>query len=61
MIAAVAVGLGRALRVRRAAEFAAPDHQRIVEHAALLQVEDQAAEGWSVSRARTGSFSVSPP
>ena len=36
MIAAVA-----ALRHRRAAEFAAPDHQRVVEHAALLQVRDQ--------------------
>src|SRR5579884_56927 len=36
MIAAVA-----ALRHRRAAELSAPNYQRIVEHAALLQVLDQ--------------------
>ena len=30
-----------ALRHRRAAELAAPDDQRVVEHAALLQVRDQ--------------------
>ena len=31
-----------ALRGRRAAEFAAPDDQRVLEHAALLQVGEQA-------------------
>ena len=35
MVAAVALGH------RRAAEFAAPDDERVVEHAALLQVVDQ--------------------
>ena len=36
VIAAVA-----ALRHRRTAELSAPDHQRIVQHAALFQVRDQ--------------------
>src|SRR5580704_17962184 len=40
-IAAVAVGLDGALRVRRPAEFAAPDNQSVIEHAALLQIENQ--------------------
>ena len=35
VIAAVALGH------RRAAELAAPDDQRVVEHAALLQISDQ--------------------
>ena len=39
VVAAVALGH------RRAAEFAAPDHQRVVEHAALLEVLDQRGRG----------------
>ena len=59
MVAAVVVGLGRALRVWRAAELAAPDHQRVVEHAALLQIEDQARRRPGRCRApATGSFCV---
>ena len=34
-----------ALGHRRAAELAAPDDQRVVEHAALLQVLDQRGGG----------------
>ena len=34
-----------ALHHGRAAEFAAPDHQRIVQHAALLQILDQRRAG----------------
>src|SRR5262245_3827526 len=30
---------------RRAAELAAPDHQRVVEHAAALQVPDEGGAG----------------
>ena len=42
--------LALALEHRRAAELAAPDDQRVVEHAALLQVGDQAPQvGRSVS------------
>ena len=37
MVAAVAA----ALHHRRAAKFAAPDDQRVLEHAALLQILDQ--------------------
>ena len=37
MVAAVAA----ALHHRRAAELAAPDHQRVLEQAALLQILDQ--------------------
>ena len=33
---------------RRAAEFAAPDDQRIVQHAALLEVFDQRRDGRSI-------------
>ena len=40
MIAAV-VALERALRERRPPELGAEDHERVVEHAALLQVGDQ--------------------
>ena len=39
VVAAVALGH------RRAAELAAPDHERVVEHAALLQVLDQGGRG----------------
>jgi hypothetical protein len=39
MVAAVALGH------RRAAELAAPDHQRVLEHAALLQVQHQRRRG----------------
>ena len=46
VIAAVALGH------RRAAELAAPDHQRVVEHAAFFQVGDQRGRcGWSTSSA----------
>ena len=43
MIAAGVVGLGRIadLAHRRAAEFAAPDHQRLIQQPALLQILDQ--------------------
>ena len=45
MVAAV-VGRGElALRVDRPAELAAPDDQRVVEQAALLQVLDQGGRG----------------
>ena len=41
---------GVGLDHRRAAELAAPDHQRVVEQAALLQVLDQRrATAWSVA------------
>ena len=42
VVAAVVRGGELALRVDRAAELAAPDDQRVVEQAALLQVLDQA-------------------
>ena len=45
MIAAVVVVRQPALAVNRAAELAAPDHQRVVEHAALLQIGDQRRRG----------------
>ena len=48
MIAAIVVGLGRALRIRRPAELAAPNHQRIVQHPTLLQIKDQSRR-WLVS------------
>ena len=41
VVAAVVVGGQRALAVDRPAELAAPDDQRVVEQAALLQVGDQ--------------------
>src|SRR5262249_15236345 len=41
MIAAVVVARQLALAVDRPAELAAPDHQRIVEQAALFQVGDE--------------------
>ena len=41
MIAAVVVGVERRPGNRRAAELAAPDHQRVVEQAALLEIVDQ--------------------
>src|SRR5262249_42320892 len=37
----VMIAAAAPLRHRRAAELAAPDHQRLVEHAALLEVGDQ--------------------
>ena len=43
MVAAVVVGRELALAVDRAAELAAPDDQRVVEQAALLQVLTSAA------------------
>ena len=46
MVVAAIVLLGEfALAVDGAAEFAAPDHEGIVEHAALLQVGDQRRAG----------------
>ena len=42
MIAAVVLLRQAALRIDRAAEFAAPDDERLVEQAALLQVLDEA-------------------
>ena len=41
MVAAVVRFRQRALRVNRTPELASPDHQRVVEHAALLQILDQ--------------------
>ena len=41
MVATVIVRGQATLAIDRAAEFPAPDHQRIVQHAALLQVGDQ--------------------
>ena len=41
MVAAVVVGRERALAIDRAAELAAPDDERVVEQAALLEVGDQ--------------------
>ena len=61
MIAAVVVLGQPALAVDGAAEFSAPDDQRVVEHAALLQILNQAAEGWSVSLQRFGRPSGSLP
>ena len=45
VIASVFFAIGSALRVRGAAELAAPDDKRVVEHAALLQVLDQGSRG----------------
>ena len=46
VVVAAVVRLGeRALRVDRAAEFAAPDHEGVFEHAARLEVEQQAGAG----------------
>ena len=45
MVAAVILGRKIALAVDRAAEFAAPNDQRIVEHAALFQVLNQRGRG----------------
>ena len=45
MIAAVVVGRELALAVDGAAEFAAPDDQRVVEQAALLEIGNQGAGG----------------
>jgi len=41
---------GVALPERRPAELAAPDDQCVLQHAAILQVAHQAADGPSVSR-----------
>ena len=41
MVAAEVVGADLALAVRRPAELAAPDHQRRIEQAALLEVRHQ--------------------
>ena len=57
MVAAVVVRRELALAVDRAAEFAAPDDQRVVEQAALLQVlRSSAADAWSVSRHCAGDL-----
>ena len=53
MVAAVVGRRERALRVRRAAELAAPDDERVVEHAALLEIEHQRGGGL-IGLARTG-------
>ena len=46
MVAAqLAARIGIALDHRRAAEFAAPDHERVVEQAALLEVLDERGAG----------------
>src|SRR5688572_5785266 len=45
VVAAVIVLLDLALAVNRAAEFAAPDHQGVIEHAALLQIHYQCGAG----------------
>src|SRR5262245_2417587 len=45
MIAAVVRGGESALAVDGAAELAAPDHQRVVEHAAAFQVANQRRRG----------------
>src|SRR5215831_19119494 len=45
MIAAVVCGGEFTLAVDRASELSAPDHQRIVQHAALFQVLNQARRG----------------
>ena len=42
MITSVVRGGQRALTVNRATEFAAEDHNRILQHPALLQILDQA-------------------
>src|SRR5262249_41704082 len=47
MIAAVVIRLGRSLGIWRAAELASPDHQGVVQHSTLLQVEDE-CRGWLV-------------
>ena len=49
MVAAVVVVGEPALGVDGAAEFAAPDDQRVVEHAALFEVLHQAIQAWSTS------------
>src|ERR1051325_10194435 len=42
MVVAAVVGLGQtALAIDRAAEFAAPDHQRVFQKSALLEVHHQ--------------------
>jgi hypothetical protein len=45
VVAAVVLGVRPPGLVARAAEFAAPDDEGVVEHAALLQVLDQAGAG----------------
>ena len=45
VVAAVVGGRQLPLAVIGAAEFAAPEHQRVVEHAALTQVLDQGRTG----------------
>ena len=42
MVAAIIGGRQASLAINRAAEFAAPDHQRVVQHAALLQIRSPA-------------------
>ena len=45
VVAAVFVAVGLALRVGRAAEFAAPDDERLIEEAAWFEVLDQCGAG----------------
>ena len=46
VVVAAVVGLGqRALRVDRASKLAAPNHERVIEHPARLEVEQQAGTG----------------
>ena len=46
VVVAAVVGLGqRALRVDRASKLAAPNHERVFEHPARLEVEQQAGTG----------------
>ena len=57
MIAAVVVGRQLALAVDRAAELAAPDHQRVVQQAALLSDPASAPRSrWSVSLRLAGNL-----
>jgi len=45
MVAPVIVGLERALGIDRAAEFAAPDDERVVEETAAFEVSDETVGG----------------
>ena len=45
VVAAIIVGLERALRIDRAAEFPAPDDKRVVEETATFEVSDETVGG----------------
>src|SRR5688500_11512929 len=51
MVAAVGGGIDGSLHVGRAAEFAAPDDERVLEKATLLEVLEQCGR-WLVSKGR---------